>query len=530
MKFRNIILAILALSLGALLSCSKNKDIENKPFGDTYVSIVLSDNEETEQIQSFSLTKRDSISNYQSGSVSSNNGCEIMYEFVPVNDEIVVPNLARASVKKSALSPGVQYRVLIYNDDNSLNFDKIYTYSTSSLTNINLDAGKEYTFIIYSFNNTNLAANSLNNKENLTRASLQNINEELLFYKNKVKLAYGANSLNVVLKYMFSSISTTITVDRENIYGPLTSLTNAFFKPTSESAMLSLQSGTLIYNAESSTGVPVIFPTIPLTGVYSITSSSPAKLLTHGTANGEFLIGDLVVDGQKKSNLTLKNIKINPGVKYKLNLTIKTCTETIETNIFNWNYIGINNGAIKDSTGTIYQRGESLISKVTARGSDFGYVMNITKLDNSFNMQINPTLTNPNLLAPSEIQFETKTSVAQNIRFKDGAKHQGANAPGLSPSRLPAIYSMSGTNKDPLIRVFIDIDGNVRMFAKKTQADIILYEMELFNPSTNQTIPFNKVTWFPSNKTNQVVVNQRVDNTTALIGVGVSKNIVSCYR
>jgi hypothetical protein len=54
--------------------------------------------------------------------------------------------------------------------------------------------------------------------------------------------------------------------------------------------------------------------------------------------------------------------------------------------------------------------------------------------------------------------------------------------------------------------------------------------MELFNPSTNQTIPFNKVTWFPSNKTNQVVVNQRVDNTTALIGVGVSKNIVSCYR
>lgn len=530
-KVEKILIAFI-LSIGIITSCSKDKETDDQPIlGDTYVAINLGGTEADEQIQNFGSTKSVAIPNYQTGVASTNDGCELVYELVKVGDNnirqdsednssISVSNPSKAVIKRVPLATNAQYRLLVYNDKDSLKHDQIYTYNKNTPININLDAGKEYTFVAYSFNKGNLPSNSLVNKGLLSTATLSNITDELLFYREKVEIKYGPNKLYLVLKYMFSSIETNVKVDQENIFGPLTTLSGVSLSPTRTSASMPLQSGELEYGTVKTNGEAINFPQIPTNGVYSLSSSNPTKLINpKSISNGTLRIGNAVIDGKSKPNLEINNIKIVAGGKYKLNLTFKICTETIDESIFNWDYKGQQGGNyIIDNTGAIRYRGYELKHKVTAKGSDFGYIMNITKLDNSLNMEINSGTTKLTI-SPSEIQFDPFAG-AQNIRFKDGDRHQ--------QSGVSAIYNMTGTVQNPVVRIAIDVNGNVRFFAKKTQSNNTLYEMELFNPTTGARIPFNKVNWKPKGQINEVTVTQKVDNTTSLIGVGHAKNIVSC--
>ncbi|MAD95987.1 MAG: hypothetical protein CMB99_01535, partial [Flavobacteriaceae bacterium] len=130
-----------------------------------------------------------------------------------------------------------------------------------------------------------------------------------------------------------------------------------------------------------------------------------------------------------------------------------------------------------------------------------GFILDITKMDNSFNLTINGTP-----LTTEEIQFQQNgTPTGQNIRFKDGSLW-GKNG-------IPQIYQF-GNNinpETPIVRFVIDENLNVTMYGSKT-ANGELEELELFNGNS-----FNSFTW-NSNATNNFVVSQVVTGPTYING------------
>ena len=132
-------------------------------------------------------------------------------------------------------------------------------------------------------------------------------------------------------------------------------------------------------------------------------------------------------------------------------------------------------------------------------GSSF--LLDVTYLDNSFNITINGTS-----LTSQEIQFqESGTPTGQNIRFKDGDVW-GANS-------VPQVYSYGGSIDEdtPIIRFEIDENLNVAMYASK-EANGPLYELELFNGNSFNTFNWN------SNASNNFVVSQVVTGPTYMTG------------
>ena len=132
-------------------------------------------------------------------------------------------------------------------------------------------------------------------------------------------------------------------------------------------------------------------------------------------------------------------------------------------------------------------------------GSSF--LLDVTYLDNSFNILINGTS-----LTTEEIQFqEDGTPTGQNIRFKDGSLW-GLNS-------IPQVYSYgSSIDEDtPIIRFEIDENLNVAMYASK-EANGPLFELELFNGNSFNTINWN------SNASNNFIVSQVVTGPTYMTG------------
>ncbi|MDD7914769.1 DUF6923 family protein [Polaribacter ponticola] len=132
-------------------------------------------------------------------------------------------------------------------------------------------------------------------------------------------------------------------------------------------------------------------------------------------------------------------------------------------------------------------------------GSSF--LLDVTYLDNSFNITINGTS-----LTTEEIQFqESGTPTGQNIRFKDGTK--------WGESGIPQVYSYGDDIDEdtPIIRFEIDENLNVVMYSSK-EANGPLYELELFNGNS-----FNAINW-NSNASNDFVVSQVVTGPTYMTG------------
>ncbi|WP_438973135.1 collagen-binding domain-containing protein [Polaribacter sp.] len=132
-----------------------------------------------------------------------------------------------------------------------------------------------------------------------------------------------------------------------------------------------------------------------------------------------------------------------------------------------------------------------------------GFVLDITNMDNSFNLTINGTS-----LTTEEIQFqESGTPTGQNIRFKDGSIW-GSNG-------VPQIYQFQyyGTvnPETPLVRFIIDENLEVKMYASK-EANGPLFELELFNGNA-----FNSFVW-NSASANNFVVSQVVTGATYIHG------------
>jgi len=130
-----------------------------------------------------------------------------------------------------------------------------------------------------------------------------------------------------------------------------------------------------------------------------------------------------------------------------------------------------------------------------------GFILDVTKMDNSFNLTINGTS-----LTTQEIQFQQSgTPTGQNIRFKDGSKWgQGG---------IPQIYQFGNNinQATPIVRFVIDQNLNVTMYGSKV-ANGPLFELELFNGNS-----FNSFNW-NTNSSNNFILSQVVTGATYING------------
>src|SRR5690606_28954341 len=140
--------------------------------------------------------------------------------------------------------------------------------------------------------------------------------------------------------------------------------------------------------------------------------------------------------------------------------------------------------------------------------SNYGFVLDIYTLDNSFNMEINGTH-----IATQEIEFQSSGTSGINVRFIDGDEYE-TDTEG-------DIWEMTGTEENPLIRVVINSSGTIALFGSKTSGGP-LFPLELFNGNSLNTITWN------DGAPNIIVATQNVVGTTSISGNGYGLNIVAC--
>ncbi len=522
-------LFMLGCSAFALSLYSCNKSGENTALtGETVVKVNLSGVEaytETDnnavQKQASAKASRTSIDapDVQEMTVPLENGGSV--DVVLTNNSAITKSLVASSTPKleavqtqeKPLDKNVKYKVVVYDNQGAYVTEKIYSYGEeATAAGIVLDAGKSYTFIAYSINSTT-ALPGINNQNTLSTASLDNISGDLMYYTGTLTLKSGVNNLNVVLKHRFSQITTTLTMD-PSMTGAITQIGTAVLKPSHGSANLKFSDQTLTYNGLNNAGVTTQFPALG-NGLRTVISN-PSLLIHPATSNGTLMLGSLTLDDETKTNITIPNVKINPGQKYDLKLNFRTCTQNVTSNGLDWSYpattSGGKTGIMKD--GKFYANGTTIDRNFTAPAADYGFVFDITELDNAFNMEVNGVK-----LAKQEIQFEVGASSAQNIQFVDGSKYAGNNIE--TGKRIDQVYNMKGTSAAPLIKLVISRTGQVTMFGSKTSGGP-LYELKLVNGNS-----FNTFTW-SATQSNTVKVTQLVDGRTIIKGVGAGKKKIPC--
>jgi gliding motility-associated-like protein/uncharacterized repeat protein (TIGR01451 family) len=121
-------------------------------------------------------------------------------------------------------------------------------------------------------------------------------------------------------------------------------------------------------------------------------------------------------------------------------------------------------------------------------------ILDIFSLDNSFNLEINGTD------IAGEIQFQA--APGNFARFFDGF--------GYGEDGNPQIYTLTGSQENPLLRVIIDQAGQFQLFGART-SNGPLEPMQL-------TTPANTLAWNPSGN-NTISINQTVTGPTNMSGV-----------
>lgn len=142
-----------------------------------------------------------------------------------------------------------------------------------------------------------------------------------------------------------------------------------------------------------------------------------------------------------------------------------------------------------------------------------GFVMDITKLDNSFKLSLGGQA-----ISASEIEFQAGTPGGITIEFVDGTQYELGT--GTAGNR--AIWQMVGTFSAPLLRVVVSDDGTVTMFGSK------ISEGPLF-PLKLKTGSFNTLNL---NNNDNILISQRATGPTgmSLRIYGINNSTCVCYN
>ncbi|WP_312139651.1 hypothetical protein [Sphingobacterium sp.] len=438
---------------------------------------------------------------------------------------------AAAVSQVNRIAIGTRYRMIAFDSNGNYVAERVYTHgSEATQDSMKLDAGKTYSFIVYSFGSTTTdpaAVTYLNNVKKLDNVQLTGVTQDLMVYmlKNKA-LVYGTNRLDVVMKHKFSLITTTIEMS-SNMNGFINKLNDVKFNGVSSSANYTFATENITYNNLGNGIAQVTFPSLG-TGLRKVTSVP--TLVIHETATDKTLsFGTLGMDDVAKA-YSVPNIKVTPGHKYNLILRFRTCTQEVKLadDVLNWNYRenGNQTGVIGPDGQTI-PNGQLLTKAFTAPASDYGFTFDFFQLDNAFNMKINDQWM---VIDPDEgqIQFQTYNNTAnnegiitRNIEFIDGSEYSD-RSDQINKWGIPPIWDLRGTNTNPIIRVSISKTGAISILGSKTSGGPLV-QLRLRNKAS-----FNSAVVWNTAGTNKIEITQKVSNNTIVIGRGYGKAKIAC--
>ncbi|WP_025125295.1 DUF7507 domain-containing protein [Myroides odoratimimus] len=182
------------------------------------------------------------------------------------------------------------------------------------------------------------------------------------------------------------------------------------------------------------------------------------------------------------------------------------------------------------------KEGSNVVEKFEQPATDGGFVVDIYRLDNSFNMVINGVP-----LYKEELEFETGHA-NRNVRFKSDGKRFGETGTRAvwNVNKNPNDDESDNThidqndrfnNPSPVIRVNIDKWGNVTLWGKRT-TNASLEELEVYDRYNGDVaVPLQVVHWISEGtgaNINKVDVTQNVIGQTMMYGFGYGQQQKEC--
>ena len=540
-----IVIWCFLLTLLVTISCSKEESIIDAKVDGVKLKVnltraILSDNLAVKNSNKSSVFPADTRSSKRLSTeakvVSLANDINVVAELVPETESFVSLKQSTnrglksvASEVKTSLELGTRYRLLLFKDGEKV-YEHDYTVQNQPHTFAEIDLGYNgaegkgkglnkgigaYTLVAYSAGTEAIPQYEGNNLQDFF-VTITEGHDKFMHFVQPLQVDSGMNNVDVVLENKLTEITTV--VDGTNLgNNSIKAISSPRFEAASHStrannrATIKLLDGSMSYlgTADSKS---IVFPTIPSAGITQ--STSLPTILVHSATTAASLRFPITIqgpDGLLNKEISFDDIAITPGVKYKLLLRLNKgrCLIDMDKQEFT---MGPQSGSGQTISRTFQFSAES----------NGGAVLDILKLDNSFNMNINGTM-----LATGEIDFQDDRPSTgprfsiRTARFRDGAQH--------GEGGLGEIWQLEGTESAPLIRITISPDGQVTMEGSKTSGGP-LYPMELFGVARGSSVPmrFNTVNWKTDGTSNQVVVNQLLIGNTEMRAFVGGKKIVDC--
>lgn len=411
----------------------------------------------------------------------------------------------RAVIQRNELGAGVRYGILMYDNSGNLFAEREYTHGTEGEPIGGLTPGVDYTFIGYSINSTS-ALPSIFNKATLATVRVLGLavsDQDLMTFKQVRQVVEGPNNtLEVVLKHRFTEILPRIAIATSSPTttvwgGQIDAMGTMSFNGTRETGTVWFADESMTYSA-STWNRTASFPAVPGGGTALLEATAPVLLANPATNTGNFTIQGLTINGIT-DDVSFDGLVLDPGKKYNLNLTFNApCIAPVGQQNFS-----LTGGA--SNTWNI--------------PAGFGFVFNITRLDNSLNVIINGTpvietqrirhwytqtqtrastsdpwgatvsgpwnadpITN---WAADDMEFERHSPptlpavppVTHNVQFVGGDRWGTEGVGGLLS--IHQLQGASFTVDNPTLRIAVDHNGVVTVTGRKSVADLTQYPVEL---------------------------------------------------
>ena len=421
---------------------------------------------------------------------------------------------------QAAITPGVvgtlpaniAYGVVVYDKASGLFVDQKTNNTNNPPTEFKLDGDKEYTFITYSLRNAGPlpALTNVGVGKNITDASLNNTNGDLLFDKTdfKVSGSVARNDVGIVLKHKTSRV--TATLDGRQV-GTI-NIQNAVVTPAKQNVGIKFtgpdDNGTITYayGPDVSGGQAVPFTNNNAAQVN--TGANWISVIAPSTDNGVMKFGTMRIDQTPTIDFTVPfPVKLQPGLRYNLDMKIKPCRQTVNNQPFD----------VRQRNGPIRTPGAIFTDQTVNAG--VSYFVDFELLDSSFLIKVNGTDA-----VSKEIQFGAGEGYPQNIEFIDGTRY-GAGG-------IPQIYAAQLVGGNPTVRVMISPDPNnpgqgvISIYGKKSTSSELI-PMRLIS---SQGISWQTFTWNTSGN-NSVQLRQNPNNffgDSSFSGTAYGKAAIPC--
>ncbi|KUY30526.1 FISUMP domain-containing protein [Elizabethkingia ursingii] len=229
------------------------------------------------------------------------------------------------------LGYGIKYKVVVYDGNGRYITEKDYVSgderNAAPITGLN--GGYTYTFVVYSTGSKTIVPSVTypdQANKTLATASVEEIpgSSDLMYFSRTMEITgNNTNYLDVVFSHQFSQVTVYLDATPTQWYN-ITNLEEVSISPHYDKAKMLMTDGSIISEQPVAKGSIVSFPLLSAKSV----KADPVYINTNKVTDGIFRIKTILMTHQNDAPVSLQNIalndlKITPGVKYNLKITLQ---------------------------------------------------------------------------------------------------------------------------------------------------------------------------------------------------------------